>query len=108
MCIRDSVQLLLLDQLEDKLAQLRPPALFDERLVLYDLVEDELDIGLGAQVKKVDRLISELLRLLVLEDNARRVVSEQEPFKLHRRPRDSPYSALILSLIHISEPTRPY
>ena len=59
--------------------------------------------------------VGELLRVpeqvdpyLEITEIARRAIKERRPAMLFEHVKGSPYPVLVLSLIHISEPTRPY
>ena len=66
-----------------QLAQLRLAVLGDEGLLADDLVDDHLEVALGRQLQQVHRLVAHLTALLVLEDDAWRVVPQQEAAQLH-------------------------
>ena len=66
-----------------QLAQLRLAVLRDERLLADDLVDDHLEVALRRQLQQVHRLVAHLTALLVLEDDAWRVVPQQEAAQLH-------------------------
>jgi hypothetical protein len=66
-----------------QLAQLRLAVLRDERLLAHDLVDEHLEVALGRQRQQVHRLVAQLAPLFILEDDARRVVPQQEAAQLH-------------------------
>ena len=62
-------------QLIDELAQLRLPLLRNERFLADDLIDEHLSVRLRRECEQIDRLLPQFALRLVLQDDARRVVS---------------------------------